>query len=223
MRIHIVGPLALLLAISLPASAAHAADGGVGPMLTLADVPSALGAVPPGVDPVMFTLPTRGLELCDAALGSWQVQVAGPAKATEVIVPLSSSGTSGISELAYVYPSEADAKRAWSTVRSAAKACDRTEKKSQPDVGAVTSTVTTGYFPGVTAYPDLWINHRDVYAGAAGRSRGTIARFRILSQSKNAILVTSATSTTRSKGFTNEQREAVRTLAQKLSDRWDVR
>ncbi|NQW72768.1 MAG: hypothetical protein HQ453_08550 [Actinobacteria bacterium] len=223
MRITAVAPFALLLVTALTAPAALAADGDIGPMLTLADAPSALGAVPTGVSPVTFTLPARGLELCDTALGSWQVQVAGPATATEVLIPTSSSGTSGISELAYVYPSEADAQKAWNNVRSAAKACDRTEKRSQPDVGAVTSTVTTGYFPGVTAYPDLWINHRDVYAGAAGRSRGTIARFSVFSQSKNAILVTSATSTTRSKGFSNEQREAIRTLAQKLSDRWDVR
>ena len=223
MRISTVAPFALVLVFALPAPAAHAADSGVGQMLTLDDVPSVVGTVPPGVAPVNFTVPARGLELCDTALGSWQVQVAGPAKVSEVVIPTSSSGTSGLSELAYVYPSEADAQKAWINLRSAAKACNRTEKKSQPDVGAVTSTVTTGYFPGVTAYPDLWINHRDVYSGAAGRRQGTIVRFSVFSQSTNAILVTSGTSTTTPKGFTREQREAVRALAQKLSDRWDVR
>lgn len=191
-------------------------------MLTVADIPASIGTVAVGTNPVTFTAPANGLELCDTALGSWQVQIAGPATFTEVLIPLSGAGISGVSELSYVYPSIADAEKAWANLRTAAKRCDRTETKSQSDIGKVTSTVTTGYFPGVTAYPDLWINHRDVFSGAQGRSKGTDVRFSVFSQSANAILVTSGTSTGKS-GYSMTQRLAFGDLSQKLSDRWDVR
>jgi hypothetical protein len=169
-RISVLGLFVSLLVV-LPQAAAQAASGSPGRMMTSADVPSVLGSPSPGKS-IFVTLPARGgIELCDALVGGWRVQVPGPPTMTQAIVPTSATSNSAVSELAYVFPSTTTAERAYARLVTAVRKCKAVASGSQPGGGKVTTTITTGSFPGITAHPQVWVNHRDDYAGSKSSKR----------------------------------------------------
>lgn len=221
MRMHRVGTIGVLvgLFVALPQGAAQAATVHPSRLLTSADVPAALGSPVPGAS-VVVTLPSRGgIELCDTLLGRWQVQIAGPSTFTQVIIPTNAAATSTVSELVYVFPSTAEAERAYAHLVSSAKKCNHVASGTQQGVGRVTTTVTTGSFPGITAHPQVWVNHRDVYSEAKPGRKSEDVGLSVFTQSRNAILVTM--DTTMTKGLLSDaERQALGQLAQDLSERW---
>lgn len=221
MRLRHLLTLGLLvgLLVALPEAVAQAASVWPGRMMTSADVPTVLGSPRPDSS-VLVTLPARGgIELCDALVGGWRVQVPGPPAMTQVIVPTSATSTSAVSELAYVFPSTTEAERAYARLVTAFRKCNAVASGSQPGGGKVTTTITTGSFPGITAHPQVWVNHRDVYTGSKSSKQSEDVGLSVFTQSRNAVLVTMDTTMTNG-SFSQAERRALGRLAQDLSERW---
>ena len=217
-RLAVLAFSACLLAI-LPQASAAAANVSPGRLLTSADIPAALGTPIAGKS-VAVTLPAHGrLELCDTLLGSWQVQIAGPATFTQVTIPTKARSFAAVSELAYVFPTTAAAERAYGQLAKAVTRCDRVASGSQPGGGKVTTKITNGSFPGVTAHPQVWVSHRDTYTGKKASDNTEDGNLSVFTQSRNAILVTMATEQGNG-DFTSAQSLALGQLAQDLSERW---
>lgn len=208
--------------VGLIAPSATAAPRAAGPsaasMLTPADIPADLGTPVPPAIPLM-TLPSHGvLQVCE--MQGWQSTVPGPRSFSQVIVPLSTGPIATVSELAYQYPSAAAATKSWDRLLSAAKACDRSRVVTRGPDGSMRTTLTNGSLPGITAYAQVWVNHRDVPVPDRGSAKGADVRFAVFTLAADAILVTSLTRMD-ARSISATDRAAVGRLAQTLSDRWE--
>lgn len=207
-----------LLGLITPATPAVPRTAGADPasMLSPGDIPASLGtAVPPAIP--LMTLPSHAvLQVCQTQ--GWQATVPGPRSFSQVIVPIATTPIATVSELAYQYPSAAAASKAWDRLLTAMRACDRSRVIAGAG-GSTRTTLTNGSLPGITAYAQVWVNHRDVPVPSSG-SKGADVRFSVFTLADDAILVTSLTRMD-ARAVSGKDRAAVGRLAQMLSDRWE--
>lgn len=213
--ITVVSALAIVTIAALPARAADTTR-----VVTSADIPASLGAVPAGTPAPVMSLPSHGvLQVCTVSMGNWQQTIAGPRHFSQVLIPTNLTSIASVSELAYEYTSTAAAEQAWKRLYAAAKKCDRTQSLPAPDGGRLTTRIDNGYLPGITPYLQLWINEHVTDVAKNGKTSGNVAQFAVFTQAGNAILVTKANALDLN-AFSPAQRSAIGALAQTLSERW---
>lgn len=203
-----------LLAAAMLAAFPSAAAADESKMLRPADVPYSAGEAE-GSAMVATELPAvGGLQLCDATLGTRNVTIAGPKTFHEVIIPAGAGGI--VSQLAYEFPSSAEAKKAWASAKKAARKCAGTFSEKQSGLGKVTTQLTNGT---AEAANGVWIKHSDTFGNAKSAGRSKDVRYSVFTYAGNAILVTSYTK--QNTGVIQPgQQDALIGLAKTLSDRW---